>query len=199
MLSRRKTPLLRSAAIIEPPKIIRFISRYITMIPGSDWLNPTGMGLRPANRASSVTGLGLAMSACSASSVGGAPSVVVACSIRWALRATSARTRRSSTSAADWSSEPSILKNSTFTACFASTRAVKSAGMRMPRLADPAFAGVTTFTPCTPSSSRKTRPRKPGSRLSMRTHGRGLDGSGWPRKAKPIAYTKMVGITNSQM
>lgn len=33
------------------------------MIPGSDWLNPTGMGLRPANRASSVTGLGLAMSA----------------------------------------------------------------------------------------------------------------------------------------
>ena len=199
MLRRRSTPLRRSAATREPPKIIRFMSRYITMIPGSDWLNPTGMGLRPANRASSVTGFGLWIRARKASSVGGAPVCVEAFSIRCAFSATSARTNRNSTRAAYWSSDPSILKNSTLTFCFARTRAVKSAGMRMPRLAWPAFSGATTLIPCVPSSSKKTRPRNPGSRFSISTAGRGLDGSGCPRKAKPIAYTKTVGMTNNQM
>jgi hypothetical protein len=45
-----------------PPKIRRFISKYITNMPGSDMLKPTGIGLRPANRESNCTGLGNACS-----------------------------------------------------------------------------------------------------------------------------------------
>jgi len=83
-INRLITPLRRSADTVAPPKISRFIIRYITRIPGSEKLKPDGTGFRPANFAFKLTGLGLAMTARSFASVN-APGrfVAVATSSRW--------------------------------------------------------------------------------------------------------------------
>ena len=185
IIRRSNTPR-RSFVMVAPPKIRRFISRYITITPGSDRLKPVGIGFRPAKRASSVTGFSRRWIVRSDSAVGGCPPLAAACSSRCELMAMRARTRRSSIIADAASSPFPTVKNSTFACPPARTFAVKSAGIRTPRFALSALVGETTFKPRAPSSSRKTALRKLVSRFSTRTAGRGLAGLPGPRLAKPM-------------
>ena len=143
-MSRLITPLRRSAAMVAPPKISRFIIRYITRFPGSEKLKPDGTGFRPAKCAFRLTGFGrghdvaqLRLGECSRRR-----------SSAWRLRAdgrswrSSARTSRTSISAASASPESSRLRNCSLVGLSCSALPVKSAGMRMTRAAVSRLVGV---------------------------------------------------------